>query len=251
MRGTKLEWGYLPQTGSFTNKISMVLIATAVGVSAGGLVALSFVERFVDKKGQASQVASTPSLRLSARAVDSESGKVAEGSGHAENRSSMALAEQRTAADHGLTKSLPIVAETAARSVALLEASATQRSTSRPVRPAVKSGLHRASTTCAAEPPIRTMRTVTGSGLIRMPVGVMTTGTDLSETRVGPPVPMQCGSRPIPISAGPFDDDDGRHKVMSTGYAVRLAGASSHRAGADFGLRTFERRRLFGPWYQR
>ena len=54
---------------------------------------------------------------------------------------------------------------------------------------------------------------------------------------------MQCGgSRPIPISAGPFDDDDGRHKVMSTGYAVRLAGASSHPAGADFGLRTFERR---------
>ena len=72
MRGTKLEWGYLPQTGSFTNKISMVLIATAVGVSAGGLVALSFVERFVDKKGQASQVASTPSLRLPAQALDSE-----------------------------------------------------------------------------------------------------------------------------------------------------------------------------------
>jgi hypothetical protein len=126
MRGTKLEWGYLPQTRSFTNKISMVLIATAVGVSAGGLVALSFVERFVDKKGQTSQVASTPSLRLPAQAVDGESGKVAEGSGHAENASSRALAEQRTAADHWLTKSGPIGAETAARAVTLL-ASSTQR----------------------------------------------------------------------------------------------------------------------------
>ena len=128
MRGTKLvEWGYLPQTRSFTNKIFVVLIATAVGVSAGGLVALSFVERFVDKKGQTSQVASTPSLRLHAQAVDSESGKVAEGGGHAENPSSRALAEQRTAADHGLTKSGPIGAETAARAVTLLEASASQR----------------------------------------------------------------------------------------------------------------------------
>jgi hypothetical protein len=127
MRGTKLEWGYLPQTRSFTNKISMVFIATAVGVSAGGLVALSFVERFVDKKGQTSQVTSTPSMRLPAQALDSESGKVAEGSGHAENPSSRALAEQRTAADYGPTKSLPVGAETAARAVTLLEASATQR----------------------------------------------------------------------------------------------------------------------------
>ena len=71
MRGTKLEWGYLPQTRSFTNKISVVLIATAVGVSAGGLVALSLVERFVDKKRQTSQVASTPSLRLPAQAARS------------------------------------------------------------------------------------------------------------------------------------------------------------------------------------
>ena len=70
MRGTKLvEWGYLPQSRGFTNKIFVVLIATAVGVSAGGLVALSFVERFVDKKGQTSQVASTPSLRLPAQAA--------------------------------------------------------------------------------------------------------------------------------------------------------------------------------------
>jgi hypothetical protein len=127
MRGTKLEWGYLPQTRSFTNKISMVLIATAVGVSAGGLVAFSFVERFVDKKGQTSQVASTPSLRLHAQAVESESAKAAEGGGHAENASSRALAEQRTAADYGPTKSLPVGAETAARAVTLLEASATQR----------------------------------------------------------------------------------------------------------------------------
>jgi hypothetical protein len=127
MRGAKLEWGYLPQTRSFTNKISVVLIATAVGVSAGGLVALSLVERFVDKKRQTSQVASTPSLRLPAQAVDSESGKVAEGSGHAENPSSRALAEQRTAADHGPTKLGLIGAETAARAVTLLEASATQR----------------------------------------------------------------------------------------------------------------------------
>jgi hypothetical protein len=245
MRGTKLEWGYLPQTRSFTNKISVVLIATAVGVSAGGLVALSLVERFVDKKRQTSQVASTPSLRLPAQALDSESGKVAEGSGHAENPSSRALAEQRTAADHGPTKSGPIGAETAARAVTLLEASATQRQHIATSKARRKNGLHRASTTCASEPPIRVMRTVAGSGLIRMPVGVMTAGTDLAETRVGPPVPMQCGgSRPNPISAGPFDDDDGRHKVMSTGYAVRLAGASSHRAGTDFGLRTFERRRL-------
>src|ERR1700720_2202302 len=98
MRGTKLEWGYLPQTRSFTNKISVVLVASAVGVSGGSLVTLSFVERFVDKKGQTSQVASTPSLRLPAEAVESESGKVADGNDHAENPSSRALAEQRTAA---------------------------------------------------------------------------------------------------------------------------------------------------------
>jgi hypothetical protein len=73
MRGTKLEWGYLPQTRSLTSKISMVLIATGVGASAGGLVAWSFVERFVDKKGQTSQVASTPSLRLHAQAGDCQS----------------------------------------------------------------------------------------------------------------------------------------------------------------------------------
>ena len=85
-----------------------------------------------------------------------------------------------------------------------------------------------------------------------MLVGVMTAGTDLAETRVGPPVPMQCrGSRRYPISVDPFDDDDGKHKVMSARCAVRLAGASSHRAGTDFGLRTFERRRLFGSWYRR
>ena len=52
MRGTKLEWSYLPQTRSFTNKIFVVLVASAVGVSGGGLVTLSFVERFVDKKGK-------------------------------------------------------------------------------------------------------------------------------------------------------------------------------------------------------
>ena len=67
---SKLEWGYLPQARSLTSKIFVVLIATAVGVSAGGLVALSFVERFVDKKGQASEVTSTPGLRLPAQAVD-------------------------------------------------------------------------------------------------------------------------------------------------------------------------------------
>ena len=49
---SKLEWGYLPQARSLTSKIFVVLIATGVGASAGGLVALSFVERFVDKKGQ-------------------------------------------------------------------------------------------------------------------------------------------------------------------------------------------------------
>ena len=125
MRGSKLEWGYLPQTRSFTNKISVVLIATAVGVSAGGLVALSFVERFVDKKGQASEVTSTPGLRLPAQAVDTSSAKAAEGSGHAGNASS--IAEQRTATDHGPTKSGLLGAETAARAVTLLEASATQR----------------------------------------------------------------------------------------------------------------------------
>ena len=60
-----------------------------------------------------------------------------------------------------------------------------------------------------------------------MLVGVMTAGTDLAETRVGPPVPMQCrGSRRYLISVDPFDDDDGKHKVMSARCAVRLAGAS-------------------------
>ena len=127
MRGTKLEWGYLPQARSLTSKIFVVLIATGVGASAGGLVALSFVERIVDKKGQASEVASTPGLRLPAQAVDSESAKAAEGSGHAGNASSRALGEQRTATDHGSTKSGFLGAETAARAVTLLEASATQR----------------------------------------------------------------------------------------------------------------------------
>ena len=52
MRGTKLEWGYLPQTRSFTNKISVVLVATAVGVSGGGLVTLSLLSDLSTKRGK-------------------------------------------------------------------------------------------------------------------------------------------------------------------------------------------------------
>jgi hypothetical protein len=41
-------------------------------------------------------------------------------------------------------------------------------------------GLRSVNTTCASETPIRAMRTVTGSGLIKMPTGVMAAGTDVS-----------------------------------------------------------------------
>jgi hypothetical protein len=65
--------------------------------------------------------------------------------------------------------------------------------------------------------PVRAMRTMAGSGRIRMPVGVMTAGINLSEWRVGPPVAMQCGgSQPNLVSVDLFDNDNGGHKLMST-----------------------------------
>jgi hypothetical protein len=119
MRGTKPEWGHLSQTRSSTGKIFAALIATAVGASAGGIVALSFVDRSVDKNGQPGQVASMTSLRHQAQAVDSESAKAGQGGGHsggaAENASirpsttsgggNSALVEQPMATDYGRTKS--------------------------------------------------------------------------------------------------------------------------------------------------
>jgi hypothetical protein len=139
MRGTKPESGHLPQTRSSTGKIFTALIATAVGASASGIVALSLVDRSVDKNGQPGQVAST-SLRHQAQAVDSESAKAGQGGGHsggaAENASirrsttsgggNSALVAQPMATDYGRTKSALGGDETATRAVTLLETNATK-----------------------------------------------------------------------------------------------------------------------------
>src|SRR6476646_2720650 len=108
-----------------------------------------------------------------------------------------------------------------------------------------KAGLHRVNTTCALELlPICAMRTMAGSGRIRMPVGVMTAGTDLSESRVGPPVAMQCGgSQPNPVSFDLFDNDNGGRKLMRP---VMVSWCCKSPGRNHCGLRTFERRRLFG-----
>jgi hypothetical protein len=140
MRGTKPEWGHLPQTRSSTGKIFAALIATAVGASAGGIVALSFVDRSIDKNGQPGRVASMTNLQHQAQAGDSESANAGQGGGHsggaAENASirrsttsgwgNSALVEQPMATDYGRTKSALEGDETATRAVTLLETNATK-----------------------------------------------------------------------------------------------------------------------------
>ena len=95
-------------------------------------------------------------------------------------------------------------AKTSAGAVALLKQTHSRGTALRLAKPAAdNAGLHRVNTTCALElQPVRAMRTMAGSGRIRMPVGVMTTGINLSEWRVGPPVAMQCGgSQPNLVSS--------------------------------------------------
>jgi hypothetical protein len=238
MRHAQLEWGYPPPRPNFIRRVRTALIATAVGAAAGGIVVFSFVDRSVDKEsvtpqGQATQVASTPTLPLIPKRMDSESVKAAEVSGHSESAAasvsstsstvpgaeSSHLAGERTATYHELARPMADGAKTSAGAVALLETNAPKRHriTTR-VKPAAdNAGLHRVNTTCALELlPIRAMRTMGGSGRIRMPVGVMTAGINSSESRVGPPVAMRCGgSQPNPVSVDLFDNDNGGHKLMS------------------------------------
>jgi hypothetical protein len=146
MRHAQLEWGYPPPRPNFIRRIRTALIATAVGAAAGGIVVFSFVDRSVDKEsvtlqGQSTRVASTPTLPLNAKRMDSESMKAAEVGGHSENAAtsvsstsstgpgpeSSSLAEERTATYHELAKPMADGAKTSAGAVALLEPSAPKR----------------------------------------------------------------------------------------------------------------------------
>ena len=192
-----LEWGYAARGNSFIRRVRTVLIATAVGASFGCIVVLSFFAPSIEKgtltqQGQSGQAASTPTLQLDRKPVDIEFAKAAEVSGHSDGAAATVstrtstlappgrstFAEQRTATDHRPGEPVAVASETPAQ---LVETNATERTTSRVVKLAANTaGLRSVNTTCASETPIRAMRTVAGSGLIRMPTGVMAAGTDVS-----------------------------------------------------------------------
>ena len=146
MRHAQLEWGYPPPRPNFIRRVRTALIATAVGAAAGGIVVFSFVDRSVDTEsvtpqGQATQVASTPTLPLIPKRMDSESVKAAEVSGHSESAAasvsstsstvpgaeSSHLAGERTATYHELARPMADGAKTSAGAVALLETDAPKR----------------------------------------------------------------------------------------------------------------------------
>jgi hypothetical protein len=146
MRHAQLEWGYPPPRPNFIRRIRTALIATAVGAAAGGIVVFLFVDRSVDKEsvtlqGQSTQVASTPTLPLNPKRMDSESMKAAEVGGHSDSAAASVsstsstvpgpegspLAGERTATYHELAKPMADGAKTSAGAVALLETSATKR----------------------------------------------------------------------------------------------------------------------------
>jgi hypothetical protein len=146
MRHAQLEWGYPPPRPNFIRRVRPALIATAVGAAAGGIVVFSFVDRSVDKEsvtlqGQSTQVASTPTLPLNPKRMDSESMKAAEVSGHSESAAasvsstsstvpgteSSPLAGERTATYHEPARPMADGAKTSAGAVALLETNAPKR----------------------------------------------------------------------------------------------------------------------------
>jgi hypothetical protein len=141
MRHAQLEWGYPPPRPNFIRRIRTALIATAVGAAAGGIVVFSFVDRSVDKEsmtlqGQSTQVASTPTLPLNPKRMDSESMRAAEVSGHSESAAASVSSTSSTvpgtessslAEDHELAKPMADGAKTSAGAVALLETNAPKR----------------------------------------------------------------------------------------------------------------------------
>jgi hypothetical protein len=141
MRHAQIEWGYPPPRPNFIRRVRTALIATAVGAAAGGIVVFSFVDRSVDKEsmtlqGQSTQVASTPTLPLNPKRMDSESMRAAEVSGHSESAAASVSSTSSTvpgtessslAEDHELAKPMADGAKTSAGAVALLETNAPKR----------------------------------------------------------------------------------------------------------------------------
>jgi hypothetical protein len=198
MRPANLKWGYPARGNSFFRRVRTVLIATAVGASFGCIVVLSFFAPSIEKgtltqQEQPGQAPSTPTLQLNRKPVDIDSAKAAEVSGHSDGAAATVstrtstlaplgrstFAEQRTATDHRPGEPVAVASETAAQ---LVETNATERH--HIASSDTRSGHRRfaiGKSTCALELlPLRAMRTVTGSGLIRMPTGVMAAGTDVS-----------------------------------------------------------------------
>jgi hypothetical protein len=171
MRHAQLEWGYPPPRPNFIRRVRTALIATAVGAAAGGIVVFLFVDRSVNNesvtlRGRSTQVASTPTLPLNPKRMDSESMKAAEVDGHSESAAasvsstsstvpgpeSSPLAEERTATYHELAKPMADGAKTSAGAVALLETNAPRGTALRLVKLAAdNAGLLRVNTTCALE----------------------------------------------------------------------------------------------------
>ena len=206
MRHAQLEWGYPPPRPNFIRRVRPALIATAVGAAAGGIVVFSFVDRSVDEEsvtlqGQSTQVASTPTMPLNPKRMDSKSMKAAEVSGHSESAAasvsstssivpgteSSPLAGERTATHHEPARPMADGAKTSAGAIALLETNAPKRHriTTSEARGGQR-GFAPGGVLVALELlPIRAMRTMAGSGRIRMPVGVMTAGISLSRIASG------------------------------------------------------------------